>query len=319
MMTKLFVPAIFLLCLTARAQEKSWNLEHPAQLQQLLNTAVQTTLDRFAPAKLQPDQLAATLIDLRDPRHPAPASYRGETQIYPASVIKLFYLVAAHRWLEDGKIADTPELHRALHDMIVYSWDEATGYIVDVLTGTTSGPELPQNEIEQWWDKRNAVNRYFASLGYTNINVSKKTWVESPYGRESQAMKLFQPSRNWLTTDATARLMFEIVTGRAVSAARCREMMALLQREPPPAPSDAEAANQARNFTAALGLPAGTKLWSKAGWTSQARHDCAYLELPDGNRIILVIFTEGHADERDIIPTLARIVIAGLPKSGAAP
>ena len=83
-----------------------------------------------------------TLVDLRDPQQPVQASYRGGEQIYPASVIKLFYLVAAHRWLEDGKLKDTEELRRAMRDMIVDSLNEATGYLVDCLTGTTSGPEL---------------------------------------------------------------------------------------------------------------------------------------------------------------------------------
>ena len=286
-----------------------WKPEHPAPLQQLLDAAVQTTLAQFAPKKLQPDQLAATLIDLHDPQHPAQASYRGEVQIYPASVIKLFYLAAAHRWLENKKIADTAELRRAMRDMIVNSYNEATGYIVNVLTGTTSGPELPQQEIEQWRDKRNAVNHYFSGLGYTNINVNKKPWCEGPYGRETQAIQLFQPTRNQLTTDATARLMAEIATGRVVSAARCRQMMELLRRNPSDPSADPD--NQARAFSA-LGVPPGTKLWSKAGWTSETRHDCAYLELPDGRRIVLVIFTIKHANERQIIPTLVRAVITGL-------
>ena len=292
--------------------QNSWKPEHPPLLQQRLDAAVQSILVQFAPQKLEPDQLAATLIDLRDPQRPAQAGYRGGVQIYPASVIKLFYLVAAHRWLEDKKIADTPELHRAMRDMIVDSLNEATGYIVDVLTGTTSGPELPQKEIEEWWDKRNAVNRYFTALGYTNINVNKKPWCEGPYGRETQAIQLFQPTRNWLTTDATAQLMTEIVTGRAVTAARCRQMMELLQRDPFSPSADTN--SQARAFTG-MGIPAGTKLWSKAGWTSETRHDCAYLELPDGHHLVLVIFTVDHANEVEIIPTLARTLIASLPRN----
>jgi hypothetical protein len=123
---------------------------------------------------------------------------------------------------------------------------------------------------------------------------------------------LFKPTRNQLTTDATARLMTEIVTGRAVSAARCQEMMELLKRDPFEPSGDTN--NQSRAFTG-LGIPPGTKLWSKAGWTSETRHDCAYLELPDGHRLVLVIFTVGHANERQIIPALARALIASLPKS----
>jgi beta-lactamase class A len=313
MPARLFIPAVAFALLFASLMSGALaqTAAPPSPLRLALDAAVQTTLARFAAENLRADQLAATVIDLHDPAHPARAGYRGETQIYPASVVKLFYLVVVHRWLEDGKLADTPELRRALRDMIVDSYNEATGYIVDLLTGTTSGPELPPKEIEQWWDKRNAVNRYFASLGYTNINVNKKPWCEGPYGRETQAIQLFQPGRNWVTTDATARLMTEIVTGHAVSAARCREMMELLQRDPSDPSTDPN--NQARAFTA-LGVPPGTRIWSKAGWTDETRHDCAYLELPDGHRLVLVIFTVDHAKEREIIPTLARTLIAGLPK-----
>jgi hypothetical protein len=214
--------------------------------------------------------------------------------------------------LEDGKITDTPELRRAMRDMIVDSLNEATGYIVDLLTGTTSGPELPQGEIEQWREKRDAVNRYFTALGYANINVNKKPWSEGPYGRETQAIRLFQPTRNQLTTDATARLMAEIATGRAVTPARCQEMMELLRRDPFDTTKNAN--DQARDFTG-LAVPPGTKLWSKAGWTSETRHDCAYLELSDGRRLVLVVFTVNHTGERQIIPALARTIIARLPKN----
>jgi hypothetical protein len=45
-------------------------------------------------------------------------SYRGVERIYPASVVKLFYLVAAHEWLERGMIQPSAELERAMRDMI---------------------------------------------------------------------------------------------------------------------------------------------------------------------------------------------------------
>ena len=56
----------------------------------------------------------------------------------------------------------------------------------------------------------------------------------------------------------------------------------------------------------------GARLWSKAGWTSTTRHDVAYVEMPDGGKFVLATFTTGHANERDIIPTVARVVIDGL-------
>ena len=282
-------------------------MARPPRLQAVVDRAVKTALEKFAPAKLQTNQIAVTLVDLARPQQPAWASYRGGEQIYPASVIKLFYLVAVHRWMEDGKLHDTPELRRAMRDMIVDSLNEATGYLVDSLTGTTSGPELSPAEMEDWYFKRNAVNRCFASLGFTNINVNRKPWCEGPYGREMQSVQMHKPNhRNWLTTDATARLLTEIVTGHAVSAKRCADMMEILHRDP--SPESGNKNDQAHAYTA-LALPSGAKLWSKAGWTSETRHDAAYVELPNGAKFILVTFTVDHANEREIIPAIAKEVV----------
>lgn len=282
-----------------------------ASLQALVDRAAQQTVEKFAGIGLKGDELAVTLVDLTDPARPARASFRGSEPIYPASVVKLFYLVAAHRWLEDGRLADTPELRRALSDMVVESYNEATHYVVDVLTGTTSGPELPEAELAVWQEKRGAVNRYFRGLGYTGINADKKPWCEGPYGREVQAIRAFKPDRNQLTTDATACLLAEIANGTVVSAKRCAEMRVLLARDIHGAVKDPE--DQTHGFTGiALKEIPGSKVWSKAGWTSQTRHDAAYVELADGRKFVLVTFTTGHANERGIIPSVARTVIAGL-------
>jgi len=278
------------------------------RLQAVVDRAVEATLDQFRAQQLATNQLAVTLVDLRDSGQPMRASYRGQETIYPASVVKLFYLVAAHQWLEEGKLSETPELRRAMRDMIVESYNEATHYIIDLLTGTTSGPELPPEDLREWFDRRNAVNRYFAALGYTGINANKKPWCEGPYGRETQAIRAFEPKRNALTTEATARLLADIVTGRAVSAERSREMLALMERDPR---SDSRDPDSQALFTGPA-LPPGARLWSKAGWTSETRHDATYIELPDGNRFVLVTFTVDHANERGILQTVAREVIRGL-------
>lgn len=276
--------------------------------QTIVTRAVQQALKQFAPLSLQADQLAVTLVDLQDSHRLAYASYRGAERIYPASVVKSFYLQAVHRWLEDGKLTDTAELRRALHDMIVDSFNEPTGYVLDLLTSTTSGPELSPDEFAAWFEKRNVVNRYFASLGYEKINLNRKTWCEGPYGREKQLANQTPPDhRNWLTTDATARLFTEMVLGRAVTPERSRQMLALHERQP----FDPNGNGQSREYTGAV-LPPGSKLWSKAGWMSEVRHDAAYVELPTGEKFILVTFTVGHAKEKEIIPAVAKSVIAGL-------
>jgi len=280
-------------------------------LQSLVDEAAKTTLQKFIDKKLEEKQLSITLIDLRDPKKPATASSRGNERIYPASVVKLFYLVAAHRWLEDKQIEDTPELRRALKDMIVDSSNEATQYIVDVLTHTTGGYELPPQEMKEWQHKRDAMNRYFASLGYTNINVNQKTFCEDAYGRERVSRLPDGSNRNKLTTDATARLLMEIATGKAVTPQRSAQMMELLKRDYASTSKDAD--DQGHGFTGiALRGVEGARLWSKAGWTSTTRHDVAYIELPDGAKFVLATFTTDHANEREIIPTVARVVLDGI-------
>jgi len=280
-------------------------------LQGVVDAAAKTTLAKFADKKLDEKQLSITLIDLRDAQHPVTASFRGNERVYPASVVKLFYLVAAERWLEDKKIEDTPELTRALRDMIVDSSNEATQYVVDVLTHTTAGYELPPKEMEEWQYQRNAVNRYFAGLGYTNINVNQKTFCEDAYGRERVSRGPNGENRNKLTTDATSRLMMEIVTGKAATPERTAMMMDLLKRDYAGSSTDGD--DQGHGFTGiALKDREGARLWSKAGWTSTTRHDVAYIELPDGQKFVLATFTTDHANDRDIIPTVARAVMEGL-------
>ncbi|MDQ1558658.1 MAG: hypothetical protein QOD32_1718 [Pyrinomonadaceae bacterium] len=295
----------------ARAQK--FDAAPSPALQALVDEAARETLRRFSDKKLAENQLAITLIDLRDAGRPATASFRGGERIYTASVVKLFYLAAAHRWLEDGRLRETAELSRALRDMIVDSSNDATGYVIDVLTGTSSGMELPPAEMRKWQEKRNAVNRYFASLGYTNINVNQKTFCEDAYGRENFGRGANGENRNKLTTNATARLLAEIATRRSVNPARSDKMLELLKRDFSGASGDPD--DQGRGFTGiALKDYEGARLWSKAGWTSKVRHDAAYIELPNGARFVLVTFTEGHSNDRDIIPTVAEIVLKKMGK-----
>jgi Beta-lactamase enzyme family len=235
-------------------------------------------------------------------------SYRGSERIYPASIVKLFYLVALQEWLEKGMSNTSAEIDRAVQDMMVDSSNDATSLIVDILSGTTSGPELPAEPFKSWQQQRNIVNRYFQSLGWPEldkINVNQKPWGDGPYGRERAFVGAMYDNRNMLTTTATARLLHSLVAGIAVSGSRSQLMMDLLQRDlalGSVVPS-AGAENQVNGFLG-QGLPVDSRLWSKAGWTSTVRHDAAYLEMPGRLPMLLVVFTEGSADERQLLPSI---------------
>jgi hypothetical protein len=238
-------------------------------------------------------------------------SYRGGERTYPASLVKLFYLVAIQEWLQSSMVSESKELNRAIRDMIVDSSNDATSLVVDILSGTTSGPELPTAPFETWKSQRNIVNRYFQSLGWSElemININQKTWGDGPYGRERAFLGELMDNRNMLTTDAVARLFHSIVGGVAVSSMRSQQMMSLLKRslnsEDLGSNTDE---NQVSGFLGA-GLPQNAQLWSKAGWTSQVRHDAAYIEIPEQQPYLLVVFTEGKANSqnRGILPFVSR-------------
>jgi beta-lactamase class A len=284
--------------------------EKSDSLQAVLKSAVDEVTAKFS---FKPDEMAATLIDLRDPNKLLVADVNGESRLYTASVVKMFYMAALHRQLEDGKISSTKEMERGLRDMIVDSSNDATGYILDVLTDTSSGAELPQKEFELWQYKRNRVNRFFASLGYQNININQKTFCEDAYGIEQQSRAYKGQNRNMLTTNATARLMAEIALRRFVNEQRSNAMLDLMSRDWSKPSDDRD--SQAVAFTGKALIDnkmTGTKLWSKAGWTSKSRHDAAYVETPDGLKFVLVVFTENHANEREAIPQIATLVMKGM-------
>ena len=288
-------------------------LARAQSLQAAVDRAVQETCAEFKAPALRPEQLGVTVLDLRGSA-PVRADYRGGERFYPASVIKLFFLAYAHRLMEAGRLADTPELRRGLRDMIVDSYNEATSYIVDAVTGTTSGPEMSAAELVAWHERRGVVTRYFQSLGYANVHAQRKPWGEGPYGREQQDMAAHLPARNFLSTNDTARLLEEIATGRCISPARSAQMLELMARDPFTPKPDLD--DQAIGFSGPALTP-GMKLWSKAGWVSWARHDAALIELPGGGRVIIIVFTEGkeHANNRAIIPAVVRRILARLPKA----
>jgi beta-lactamase class A len=291
------------------------------QLENIANQILEATWTQFSTLAI--NQIALTWI-VYD--HPAPVntggaltpnafwehpvrgfSYRGAERIYPASVVKLFYLVVVQEWLEKAMIQPSKELDRALTDMIVDSSNDATSLIVDILSGTTSGPQLTPGPFETWKYQRNIINRYYQSLGWEEmqaINLCQKTWGDGPYGRERAFYGEMFENRNMLTTDATARLLHSIIGGVAVSSGRSQSMMNLLKRSPQleelPQNSDE---NQVTGFLGG-GLPKNSQIWSKAGWTSTVRHDAAYIELPDQRPYLLVVFTEGkeQATNREILP-----------------
>jgi hypothetical protein len=279
-------------------------IERSAELDALLSQIAGEVVQEFSGKGLTAEGLSISVVDLSR-RAPGAAlaagSYRGDVAYYPASVVKAFYLAYYESRKEEGRLADTPELVRAVHDMITVSSNDATGFVVDSITDTTSGPEIASaRKWKKWTEKRNAVNRFFAARGYGDLNANQKTFCEDAYGRE-QVFRDGGRNRNRMTPDSVARLFKEIALGEIVGPAGTQEMLGLLARDvTPDAPYDDLELEDAR--LAGKRLPAGTRLWSKSGDAYDYHHLVARALLPRGADFVIAVFTKGVKTVPDVIP-----------------
>jgi len=271
-------------------------------LDSALRHAAGATLKAFP--KLTAENLAMSIIDVTKPDVLSRADLRGDAPFYPASVIKVFFMVETYHQRKEND----PDVPRALHEMIAVSDNDATAYIIDTISDTCSGLELQGRALNKFIDRRRVANRYFNPMGY-DVSAMAKPWSFGPFGRDVQLMGgPDRPNRNRATANSFASLILWIVRRRAVSPQASEAMIALMERPLNPLRKEE---NQVNEFIGEA-LPVGSKLWSKAGWTNEVRHDAAYIELPTGRKLILVILTRGAADDKTLLPAITKNVLAEL-------
>jgi beta-lactamase class A len=270
----------------------------------------------FGEKGLTQDGLSVSLIDLSSSPF-LTGTYRGDVPYYPASVVKVFYLSYYEVEKEARHLANTPELVRAVRDMITVSSNDATGFVVDSITGTTSGPELSGRDWETWKDRRNAINRFFAKRGYNDLNANQKTFCEDAYGRE-RAFRDGGRNTNRMTTDLAARLFAEIANGEITGPAGQEEMWRLLSRDvTSEKPVEEEELENAR--LAGHPLPPGTAFWAKSGDAYDVRHLVARVQIPGGAEFVLAVFTKGVKNVPAVIPRVFERVAARYAVAAKAP
>jgi hypothetical protein len=260
----------------------------------------------------------ANQLRLQLDRTMRPSELQGLMLAYLASGERLAALEA---WLARDLLLEGAVLRRALGDMLADSSNDATSLVLDLLTGSTSGPELPEGPFQAWTRQRQLVNDWFDGLGWPEwqgCNACQKTWAEGPYGRERQFYGADRSNRNRLSTDATARLLHGLIAGAWVSPPASARLRAPLSRCLDPLARAADPENQVDGFLGGS-LPKGSRLWSKAGWMSQARHDAAYLEVPGSRPFLLVAFSEGEslAKDEDLLPELCQRLAGAIANSPA--
>lgn len=298
-----FAALLFLTTTSAFANFREFT-ERPKNpvLDLALKHAAEQTLKDFP--KLTAENLALSIIDVTRASTIDRGDWHGDAPFYPASVVKLYIMAEVFH----QKRESDPEVARALGEMIRISDNDATAYLIDVISDTCPGPNMEGRALAKFMDKRRVVNRWFATMGY-DISAMAKPWSFGPFGREMQLLGgTDRPNRNRSSANSFAAILLWIVQKHAVSSAASDAMMTLLERPLNPLRADE---NQVKDFIGES-LPAGSREWSKAGWTSEVRHDAAYIELPGGRKLILVIMTRGTADDVKLIPAIAKSVLSEL-------
>ncbi|EDX87875.1 hypothetical protein S7335_5588 [Synechococcus sp. PCC 7335] len=278
------------------------------QLEQILDTVWETY------PHLAQNQIAVTWIAYSPPYRintggalsaeefwkyqPEGASYRGVELIEPGNLAYLFYLVAIHVWLEQGMVQPAADTEQAIANMIQQGSHDAASYLVDVLSGVSSGPVLPEGPMETWKSQRNIVNRYFSQLGWPelrSININQKTWQEGPYGRERMFFGKTFDNRNQLSTEAIARLLHSIIGGVSVTSPRSQSMMTLLK---------------AQTDSANIGLSPTADVWQMATIDDQISHSATYVEAQGAHPYLLVTLSEHAAgiSNQEVIALVNQLV-----------
>ena len=232
-------------------------------------------------------------------------------KIYPASIVKLVYSLAIYKWIENKTIFRDIQVDEAIQEMLQNSSNDATSFIVDLLTGTTSGPSLEKEIFNRWKYQRTIINDWLKTLNWEELkdfNCCQKTWEDSPYGREKDFYGTSNNNRNAMTTDGTARIMEEIMQNiifdeKNINLKNC------LFRQIKEQSQDKDANNQINGFLGE-GLPQNIPFWSKAGLMSEARNDAAWWINKNQSKTLLVVFTEGKefANDNNFLPEFSKAI-----------
>jgi beta-lactamase class A len=289
------------------------------------NPSLQTLVDELvalAQRKGMPTHaLSITLVDVVTQEI---AGYQENQLRYPASVMKLFWLVASSGRIAQGGGEEEEKFAEDLYRMIRHSDNEATSRIMDAVTETKSGGLLRGQAYRTWREKRQQANTFFHQAGYTDLDIAQKAYpfggYHSPRGRDWQ-LQTYGPRfvRNEITTRHATRLLYEIVTRQAISPEASEKMEILLTRDlDPQAWKDSESGywqfNPVRGFLGE-GLPREVHFASKAGLTSTRRTEVAFVQSPDGaTQYILAVFGEdsAYASQGSLFPQMSRLVYEGM-------
>ncbi|HXK23301.1 MAG TPA: serine hydrolase [Myxococcota bacterium] len=237
--------------------------------------------------------------------------------VYPASVVKFVYLMAAYRWQEEGRLRIDGEFDQELTQMIRNSSNQATRRVFARLTGTRPGPELPPAEYRDFSERRLSVERWLSTLGINDLHCVNPTYDGNGdlFGRDLQFIRDpsvagglggSPPNRVAMTAIGTAKLLALLATDRALTRTDSTVVRQRMRRDPTEQPY------LAARIAGGASRLAGLEVYAKSGTWGPIYADAGIVrEAASGRQLVLVAFTEADPPYRgDFIADLTEAIAA---------
>jgi beta-lactamase class A len=281
------------------------SIQPSPELQAFLDRTVAAHL--AAGPALRRAELRVALLDLSHGDPPRLAQHHGHTPIYPASVIKFVYLMAAYAWQEQGTLQIDAALDELLTEMIRVSSNQATQGVVARLTNTGPGPELAPDAYAVFRQRRLSVNAWLRSLGIDDLHCANPTYDGGGdlVGRDAQFLRDHTvagalPSRgdqfanrNAMTAVGTAELLALLATDRALSPADSQIVRQRMRRDP------TEQHHLAARIAGGAARLPGLEVYAKSGTWGPIYADAGIVrQQSSGRQFIVAVFTQASPPYR---------------------
>jgi beta-lactamase class A len=299
------------------------------ELQAFLDATIEELLS--GDAALREQTLRVTVIDLPAAAADAPglAHRNGDSPVYPASVVKLVYLMAAYAWRDQGRLQIDPAFERLLREMIYASSNRATQRVLRRLTGTQAGPRLEPEPYAAFRERRHRVKHWLQELGIDDLHTVHPTYDGGGdlYGRDLQFLQdptipgslpdQTGPYRNRqaMTANATARLLALLATDQALSPRSSAEARDQMRRDP------RRQRYLKQRIAGGADLRPDLEVFSKTGTWGPIFADAGIVRHASGHQLVVVVFLEGRPAYRGsfIARLTRRSVRRLLPEPEAEP
>ena len=275
------------------------SMQHSEGLQSFLDASVEELLERDAALRRQ--KLHIALIDLSPESPPRFAHVNGEAKVYPASVVKFVYLMAAYAWRDQQRLEIDPELDRQLTAMIYRSSNTATRKVMARLTDTEPGPALPPDEYRAFVERRMAVKRWLISLGIDDLHTVHPTYNGPDlFGRDVQFLRDESIeggirrngssflNRQSMTALGTAELLALLARDLAISPEGSREVRRRMKRDPAKQPY------LHRRIAGGAMKVKGVEVYSKTGTWGPIYADAGIVRNGGAGDLVVAVFLEGR-------------------------